>query len=403
MKKTLALVLVLCMVLGCIGAFAEGSEPTYTYNESHPTIPTAWNVFTYQDSTANDLALTWIRDGLYDFDYNENMDGFVWENHMAVGEPEDVTADYVGEDWGIAEGETGRAWKFTMRDDLKWNDGSVLNAKTVEESIKRLLDPVAKNFRADNIYARNPKVHNAEAYAKQGTTADTSIRSLMSLYGSEDLDSFLAEHGDLPAKVNWVYSFGAKYDFEAKSWGEGEDALVDSGKTLAEMVEFFKGEGQVYNGQSVETMIEYALDELSALYAYPEMSYDKVGVQAVSDNEFVVIVDTPVYGFYVKYQLDMTAGLSSLTSTMPAPPSPTACSTAPTAPARRPLPPLAPIRSLPIRPIRKSFMRRTPTGMAGTSPTSRAAIRRRMCAMCPSPIPLPAMRCSSAASWIPSA
>lgn len=307
MKKTLALVLALCMVLGCIGAFAEGSEPTYTYNGSHPTIPTAWNVFTYQDSTAKDLALTWIRDGLYDFDYNENMDGFVWENHMAVGEPEDVTADYVGEDWGIAEGETGRAWKFTMRDDLKWNDGSVLNAKTVEESIKRLLDPVAKNFRADNIYASNPKVHNAEAYAKQGTTADTSIRSLMSLYGSEDLDSFLAEHGDLPAKVNWVYSFGAKYDFEAKSWGEGEDALVDSGKTLAEMVEFFKGEGQVYNGQSVETMIEYALDELSALYAYPEMSYDKVGVQAVSDNEFVVIVDTPVYGFYVKYQLDMTS------------------------------------------------------------------------------------------------
>ena len=43
MKKTLALVLALCML--CSFAFAETTEPSYTYNTYMSEFPTVWSPF----------------------------------------------------------------------------------------------------------------------------------------------------------------------------------------------------------------------------------------------------------------------------------------------------------------------------------------------------------------------
>lgn len=44
------------------------------------------------------------------------------------------------ESWDVSE--DGLVWTFTMRDGLKWSDGSDLNAKDFEYSMKRLADPL---------------------------------------------------------------------------------------------------------------------------------------------------------------------------------------------------------------------------------------------------------------------
>ena len=144
MKKTLALVLALCMALTTLVAFAD---ETYTYNSYMSSFPTTWNPFQYQTETDGTM-VDYMSDGFYGFDFNEDFDGYVMVPRMAVDFPTDVTAEYVGEQWGIAEGDTARAWKIQIREDLKWNDGTPINAHDFEWGAKMLLDPAAANYRA---------------------------------------------------------------------------------------------------------------------------------------------------------------------------------------------------------------------------------------------------------------
>ena len=118
MKKFLSMVIAAGMLFGA-GAMAETAEElSYTYNGSITTFPTNWNPHQYKTNTDNTAVLAYIADALYTFDYNHSLDGYVIKPSMAVGEPEDVTADYVGDEWGIPEGATSRAWKYTLRQDV---------------------------------------------------------------------------------------------------------------------------------------------------------------------------------------------------------------------------------------------------------------------------------------------
>lgn len=62
----------------------------------------------------------------------------------------------------------GLEWKITLRNDLKFEDGTPINAATFDYSWRMLLDPKLLNDRASNLYdtAYLPLL-NAEAYAKQ--------------------------------------------------------------------------------------------------------------------------------------------------------------------------------------------------------------------------------------------
>ena len=144
------------------------SDPkTYTYRGAANSLPTSWNVHTYQSNDANTV-LGYTEDALYDFDYNANKDGYVIIPHMAKSMPIDVSSKYVGTEWGIKEGETGRAYKIELRDDLKFDNGDPITAQTFVDSIKWLLNPQAANYRADNVYSGSMKIANAANYAKGG-------------------------------------------------------------------------------------------------------------------------------------------------------------------------------------------------------------------------------------------
>ena len=77
MKKALAFLLMLCMLLsGMAMAEAEGDATvSYTYNYSLATFPTNWNPHQYKTETDNSDMMKWLSDGFFEFDYNENEDG----------------------------------------------------------------------------------------------------------------------------------------------------------------------------------------------------------------------------------------------------------------------------------------------------------------------------------------
>ena len=166
----------------------EGAE--YTYNSYLSTFPTLWNPHDYETATDATI-LDYASAGFYTFDYNETFDGYALVPDMAVGEPVDVTADYVGEEWGIAEGETAKAWKVTIRSDIKWQDGTPITAQSFVNSTQLLLNPVAGNYRADSVYSGSFKIVNAKNYFYGGQTVDedngaTEAYTLADLVKGED-------------------------------------------------------------------------------------------------------------------------------------------------------------------------------------------------------------------------
>ena len=306
MKKILSFALALCMLLTCT-AFAETEAATYTWNSAWSEFPTVWSPFQMQtdtDSSLTDL----LSDGFYAFDFNENYDGYVIEPAMAAEFPVDVTAEYVGEQWGIEEGETGRAWKITLRDNLAWQDGTPIKAADFAASAKWLLNPAAANYRADSYYSGQLVIKNAEAYAKQGTASATSVNALMDIAGVSTVEEMLAVYGETEGQINWSYSFGDTYDFEAGAWtGSAEDAVVSTGKTLNELYDFYtNGAGlEVILGSGADqaTAINYAADEVYGTYTYEAMDWANVGFLATGDNEITLILNKSLEGFYLLYSL----------------------------------------------------------------------------------------------------
>ncbi|MBQ2956372.1 MAG: hypothetical protein IJE08_07915 [Clostridia bacterium] len=301
MKKILSILLVACMLFSGF-AMAEDTADTYTYDLGTTSFPTVWDPLRYQ--TATDGIITdYVTSSFYGMDYNESMDGYEYKPLAAKEFPIDVTAEYVGQ-FGIEEGDTAKAWKIVMREDLAWEDGTPIKAADFVETAKLLLNPKAANYRADSYYNGNAVIVGAEAYAKAGVESDTTFGSYMAITGDADIEALLANHGDEAGYINWNYSFGDTYDFEAKAWtGAAEDAVVDSGLTVKELYEFYTGETvQAYaTWATAEQLVDWALDELYVKYVYPEYAWENVGMIATGDYELVVVLEQSLEGFYLLY------------------------------------------------------------------------------------------------------
>ena len=334
MKKLLSLVLAVVMVLGLVACGGNGGsettapvetttpavEGTYTYNYALAEFPTNWNYHTYQTNIDAEI-LDYISSSFYVFDYNETKDGYAMVDGMAVGDPVDVTAEYVGQ-YGIVEGDTARAYVLNLRQDLKWQDGTPITANDFVESAKRLLNPEAQNYRADVMYAGSVQIHNAEAYLKQGQVNMTENNLAPTRYLVADLvkaeDGTYTTPDGIPmyiatgfALTDWlggntlqyyVEGYGdAMFDVEsfnalaAMANEEGLVAATDETIDLLTKVITFSADW----GESADNIPDYLVYEVT----YPEVAWENVGWFAKSDYELVFVMDAPLDGFYLKYNL----------------------------------------------------------------------------------------------------
>ena len=334
MKKLLSLVLAVVMVLGLVACGGNGGsettapvetttpavEGTYTYNYALAEFPTNWNYHTYQTNIDAEI-LDYISSGFYVFDYNETKDGYAMVDGMAVGDPVDVTADYVGQ-YGIVEGDTAKAYILNLRQDLKWQDGTPITAHDFVESAKRLLNPEAQNYRADGMYAGSVQIHNAEAYLKQGQVNMTENNLAPTRYLVADLvkaeDGTYTTPDGIPmyiatgfALTDWLGGNTLQYyvegygdsmfdvaSFEALNAMANEEGLVavtDETIDLLTKVITFSADW----GESADNIPDYLVYEVT----YPEVAWENVGWFAKSDYELVFVMDAPLDGFYLKYNL----------------------------------------------------------------------------------------------------
>lgn len=290
----------------------------YTYNVYTSTFPTLWNVHDYETNT-DSIITDYTSAGFYTFDYNETYDGYALVEDMAIGEPVDVTSQYVGEEWGIAEGDTAKAWKVTIRQDIKWQDGTPITAQNFVNSIELLLNPDANNYRADSVYNGSFQIVNAKNYFYQGKTVDednglTGAYALADLVKGED-GVYTSPNGEpiyfsATKAIDWcsgnslqayVNAYADAY-FNMANW-DAVLAAHDADGKMAVTDENIELLASVISTEAWNETKEDVVNYMFYTSTFSEMSIDQVGVKAVSDYEIVYILVTPLEGFYLKYNM----------------------------------------------------------------------------------------------------
>ena len=331
MKKILAIALVCVMTLGLfagcgpavndptngstVGTTTGTDVPQVTlkqaqYNTTTSVMPSNWNEFTYADNNDTQI-MSYIGSSFFEYDYkfeddkkyNEdgsvNKDGIVpgayTTNYSAATKLEDVTAS-VDAKWGYTDeqkAEGGYAWKITLRDDLKWDDGTAITAADFEYSMQQLLDPAFMNFRA-NTYYDTLMIKNSKGYFfqnQEGTYETIGARGYASVQAAIDAGETLYANawnmwgaaGYLDAEGNECPEWVAIDDETVYSSADGSDSV--SGKML-------------YTGYA--NYLEPGTGYDAAIYVVNEVrdvKWEDVGIYAVEGENAIILCLDKAYSF----------------------------------------------------------------------------------------------------------
>ncbi len=254
-KKLTAIALASVMSASVVG-LAACSDPVgtgvYTYKDYTINSPSNWNELTYKDNNDSQI-LNHIVGGFFTFDFKFDADGEIIPGafeveYEAATALEDVTAE-VASKWGYTDKQAADgnyAWKITLREDLKWDDGTAITAADFVYTMQEQLNPLFKNYRASSYYMGSTAIVGAQDYVFQGSTETLQADAIYTEY-SADIDSELvfslgnSTEADAESFIRQYFGFPDSYDAAATvaylnaKYGFTADAIKLQGKTLAEI------------------------------------------------------------------------------------------------------------------------------------------------------------------------
>ena len=297
----------------------------YTYNTYTSLSPSNWNELTYQDNNDTQI-MSYIGSSFFSFnfkfdEYGQIIPGEFVVDYSAATKLEDVTAAYA-EAWGIDPEATGRVYKITLRDDLKWDDGTAITAADFIYTMKEQLNPDFLNYRADSFYASTTSIVGAKAYAKQGQSGWFMASEPYAVY-STDLDSVLiwtmgpavaddsATTEDEARPTSYIrakyfepnvgmpkdYSLEQVASFLARNFGgNAETYIAMEGKTLAEIkADPTMAAHYAYVLGWWQTEPNEELHLFTTNYTFPEAAWEDVGLfQGDNALELVIVFEAPL-------------------------------------------------------------------------------------------------------------
>ncbi len=307
MKKILALVMALCMMLSCV-AFAEDAAQdgvgVYTYNTYLTLSPSNWNELTYQDNNDTEI-MSYIGSSFFGYDfkydeYGEIIPGEFEIIYNAATALEDVTAKYA-EAWNLPAEGKGYAYKITLRDDLKWENGDPIKAEDFVYTMSEQLNPLFQNYRADSFYVGATIIQNAAPYVKQGQSvvednSATGKYAVADLVKGEDGVYTQPDGGKisfaLTTPLEWcsgntVTGYSAYMDAEAfaalQALADENGNVAVTDDTIALVTKLIDTDD--WGHEPPENVPFYMIYD----YTYGAMDFSEVGI-FVGDNEYELIV-----------------------------------------------------------------------------------------------------------------
>ena len=268
----------------------------YTLREYTAQMPGQWCTIISNDSVDNDME-SYMTSAFYEFNYKFDADGKIVPGaytveYSAATKLEDVTKKYAGQYGLAADAKKGQAFAMTLRNDLKWDDGTPIKAADFVYTMSQQLSPKYLFDTASNYYSGNYVIHNAENYVKQGQKGMFPAYSVMKEYNVADdakliystTNSRVAEKGFTPEVI--VEEFGIEGMTVEKINALNGKSLADIKKdaTLNETWEALLG--------AWKTDPNEELDFFETEYEFPAMDFSEVGY-FVGDNEYelVMVID----------------------------------------------------------------------------------------------------------------
>lgn len=353
MKKTLALLLALVMVLGMLAGCNNNPDPTeapvttggnndddkkivveefegeFTYKDSVSKLASNWNPHTYETSD-DSYPAEFIRTGLYGFIFNdalhpvegkEDFAGYKIIPEMAASEPVDVTEKVAKEhpEFNIPEGMTkGYAYTIDLNPDACWEDGTPIKAEDYVYSMKALLDPTMYNYRAADYIIGDFSIAGGLEYNYQGTTAYTDVGGIpMEGLTKRESDGVYVDADGNPIGIavkvalsewlggytldDYVSSYGSNY-FNMEHWDELVDACDRRGvapltdENLALLVSVISTDAW---GESEADAFNYFVQ---GKY-YDAVDFSTVGCYATGEYQITIVLTKSLAGFNLLYNL----------------------------------------------------------------------------------------------------
>lgn len=282
----------------------------YTLREYTAQMPGQWCTITNSDIVNNEME-SYFTSSFYEFNYKFDADGKIVPGaytveYSAATKLEDVTKKYAGQYGLAADAEKGQAFAMTLRNDLKWDDGTPIKAADFVYTMSQQLSPKYLYDTASNYYSGNYVIHNAQNYVKQGQSGWFDNGNMNLAYS----DLALGADGKYTLKGNectialkkplvWLqgntldsYVTNAPQYFDTAAYASLL-ALADANGDVAVTAESLALLTTVITakaawGETKENTVGY----MYVNYEYPAMDFSEVGY-FVGDNEYelVMVID----------------------------------------------------------------------------------------------------------------
>ncbi len=272
----------------------------YTMREYTSQMPSQWCTILSSDNVNNTME-SYFTSAFYEFNYKFDANGKIVPGaytveYSAATKLEDVTKKYAGKYGLAADAEKGQAFAMTLRNDLKWDDGTPIKAADFVYTMMQQLSPKYLFATASNYYSGNYVIHNAQNYVKQGQKGMFPASSVLSVYDqNDDAKLIFTLNGHDSHVADYLTSNGVDPQaYVAQAAKVTVDALkAIEGKSLAEIK---KDETMLATWTAVlgwwQTEPNEELHFFKMEYEYPKMDFSEVGY-FVGDNEYelVMVID----------------------------------------------------------------------------------------------------------------
>lgn len=284
----------------------------YTMREYTSQMPSQWCTILSSDNVNNTME-SYFTSAFYEFNYKFDANGKIVPGaytveYSAATKLEDVTKKYAGKYGLAADAEKGQAFAMTLRNDLKWDDGTPIKAADFVYTMTQQLSPKYLFATASNYYSGNYVIHNAQNYVKQGQSGwfsavdvaayGASISSFEGLYfDAKNVKAFesifkTADMTKLTEFKSYFVSNGVNvFDELVQYAGDKRTPLTQ--ELFDKIKGLFAADGGLNSSVSGWGWADEEIGYFTVVnYTYPEMDFSKVGY-FVGDNEYelVMVID----------------------------------------------------------------------------------------------------------------
>ena len=298
LRNALSVLIALMMLIGTVGTVSADETapelPEYTYYTYGTSLALDWNPHTWQTSAESNLLGLYLTSPFVTMQAKDTEDGvYQWVFEMATA-INDVTADHQddltkykvelgGKD--PSEVTEGYVYEFVLNEKACWQDGTPINADSYVYSLKAMLDPAMKNYRANNYYSGDSAIAGAYDYYFAGSVANND-NGATNAYKFADLVK--GEDGTYATPEGYPVFWGVAYALE---WLQGD--------TLKDYVEAY---GDQYFGMETWDALAAQIDE-EGLVPVTDETYAQIAGVTTTNSAWNESEDD-LYGYMV-YKVEM--------------------------------------------------------------------------------------------------